>query len=229
MVSDGCEWWTGRVPEARRDGAAGIWLARMIVAAAVALGLAAGSTPAVFGFQREATAPHWIWHRSATSSETRSFPAETRYFRKAFRVKEGSRLVLDVTADNAFSLYLDGKLVAEGNDWASARHFETKIEAGPHVLAVRASNEAVGPAGLLLRGGVLPLGQGVPIQTNSTWRSRITFPRVTAGRPSSSTTGTGPGPWTWGLLAAGPGAGWPSRARTHPAGSACPRASRSRP
>ena len=171
MVSDGCEWWTGRVPEARRDGAAGIWLARMIVAAAVALGLAAGSTPAVFGFQREATAPHWIWHRSATSSETRSFPAETRYFRKAFRVKEGSRLVLDVTADNAFSLYLDGKLVAEGNDWASARHFETKIEAGPHVLAVRASNEAVGPAGLLLRGGVLPLGQGVPIQTNSTWRS----------------------------------------------------------
>ena len=46
---------------------------------------------------------------------TQSFPVETRHFRKSFRVKEESRLVLNVTADNAFSLYLDGKLVAGGS------------------------------------------------------------------------------------------------------------------
>ena len=43
-----------------------------------------------------------------------SFPAETRYFRKAFAVKEPSRLVLEATADNSFTLYLDGKEVAAG-------------------------------------------------------------------------------------------------------------------
>ena len=108
---------------------------------------------------------------ASVGTDTHSFPAETRYFRKSFRVKEESRLAVDVTADNAFVLYLDGKPVAEGNDWATVQRVEAKLGVGPHVLAVRASIEAPGPAGLLLRGGVLPLGQGVPIQTDATWRS----------------------------------------------------------
>jgi putative heme-binding domain-containing protein len=176
MLLEVFESWTGRGTGICRDGAAGPRLARGIVAAAALLGLATGSTPSAFGFQQEATPPHWIWHPSSTGKETQSFPAETRYFRKSLDVKEDSRLVIDVTADNAFSLYVDGKLVAVGNDWRTAQHLETKIKAGPHALAVRASNEAVGPAGLLLRGGVLPLGQGVPIQTNSTWRSSQKVP-----------------------------------------------------
>ena len=71
---------------------------------------------------------------------------------------------------------LDGKLVAEGNDWTTAQHVKARIGPGPHALAVKAANEAVGPAGFLLHGGVLPLGQGVPIQTNSTWRSSQQVP-----------------------------------------------------
>gem|GEM_PF-4985542 len=84
-------------------------------ATTVVLLLATGSMPLSAAFQQEATAPHWIWHPSSMGKATQSFPAETRYFRKSFRVKEESRLVLDVTADNAFSLYLDGKLVAGGS------------------------------------------------------------------------------------------------------------------
>ena len=82
------------------------------LATTVVLLLATGSMPLSAAFQQEATAPHWIWHPSSMGKATQSFPAETRYFRKSFRVKEESRLVLDVTADNAFSLYLDWKLVA---------------------------------------------------------------------------------------------------------------------
>ncbi len=138
--------------------------------------LALASATVSAGFQQEANLPHWIWHPSG--NDTHSFPAETRYFRKSFRVKEESRLAVDVTADNAFVLYLDGKLVTEGNDWATVQRVEAKLGIGSHVLAMRASNEAPGPAGLLLCGGVLPLGQGVPIQTDSTWRS---WDRVPAG------------------------------------------------
>ncbi|MGA7498787.1 MAG: hypothetical protein WBX00_18820 [Isosphaeraceae bacterium] len=54
--------WTGCRSGIRRDRAAARQLARMILAAIVLLELATGSTPAAFGFQQEATAPHWIWH-----------------------------------------------------------------------------------------------------------------------------------------------------------------------
>jgi hypothetical protein len=132
-----------------------------VFATAVVLQLATGSTPAQGAFPQEATAPHWIWHPSATGIATQSFPAETCYFRKSFRVKEQSRLVLDVTADNAFSLFLDGKLVAEGNDWATAQHVEARLAIGPHVLAARASNEAppidpASPVNVAYEGELLP-------------------------------------------------------------------------
>jgi putative membrane-bound dehydrogenase-like protein len=91
-------------------------------------------------------------------------------------VKEPSRLALDATADNAFALYLDGKLVAEGTDWGTPHHVEARLAVGTHVLAARASNEVPGPAGLLIRGGVLPLGQGVPVHTDATWRSADRVP-----------------------------------------------------
>ncbi|MDR3619017.1 MAG: HEAT repeat domain-containing protein [Paludisphaera borealis] len=126
--------------------------------------------------QEGATPPHWIWHPAADGSK--SFPAETRYFRKVFHVKEPSRLALDVTADNAFTLYLDGKPVAEGENWETSVRVETKIETGSHVLAASAKNTDAekGAAGFLIGGGVLPLGQGVPIHTNSSWKTSAAVP-----------------------------------------------------
>jgi putative membrane-bound dehydrogenase-like protein len=144
-----------------------------LVMAAGVLGLL-GWLPSASTFAyQEATTPHWIWHPDGKAGE---YPEETRYFRKSFRVKEPSRLVLDATADNELSLYLDGKLVAEGNDWGTAQHVEARLGIGPHVLAARARNEAAGPAGFLLRGGVLPLGQGVPIQSDGSWRTAREVP-----------------------------------------------------
>jgi len=124
--------------------------------------------------QEGATPPHWIWY--PTGKGVQETPAESRYFRKSFAVKETSRLVLDVTADNAFTLYLDGKAVASGADWHQTQAVEVTLAIGPHVLAATASNEAPGPAGFLVRGSILPLGQGVPIHTNSSWRTTATVP-----------------------------------------------------
>jgi len=75
--------------------------------------------------------------------------------------RQGAISALDVTADNAFSLFLDGKLVAEGNDWATAQHVEARLAIGPHVLAARASNEAppidpASPVNVAYEGELLP-------------------------------------------------------------------------
>ncbi len=128
--------------------------------------------------QEGATPPHWIWHRGADGLT--SFPAESRYFRKTFAVKEPSRLVLEATADNSFVLYLDGNKVVEGSDWGQTQIYETKLAIGRHVLAAVATNEGPGPAGLLVRGGILPLGQNVPIHSNGSWKSAAVVPEGNA-------------------------------------------------
>jgi putative heme-binding domain-containing protein len=124
--------------------------------------------------QEGAVPPHWIWHPAGR--EGNSFPAESRYFRKTFSVKEPSRLSLEVTADNAFTLYLDGKPVATGAEWTELKPFETKLNPGSHILAAEAKNEGPGAAGFLLSGSILPLGQGVPIHTNTSWKTSDTVP-----------------------------------------------------
>jgi len=122
--------------------------------------------------QEGATPPHWIWYPS--SKTLGEIPGETCYFRKAFFANENSRLVLDATADNAYTLYLDGKEIASGSHWETTEHVDLKLSVGPHVLAAMATNEALGPAGFLVRGGVLPLGQNAAIHTNWTWKSART-------------------------------------------------------
>ncbi|HEX8203258.1 MAG TPA: hypothetical protein VF590_22470 [Isosphaeraceae bacterium] len=175
--------------------------------AAIALGAALRpQAPAVA--QEGATPPHWIW---ATARGTPG--AETRYFRKTFSVKEPSRLVLDATADNAFVLYLDGRKIAEGHDWHVVQAVEVQLATGPHVLAAAVTNDDPGAAGLLVRGGILPLGQGVPIHTNSTWKAAETVPDGTAWtainfddaawRPAADLGELGTGPWTGLVFASG--------------------------
>ncbi len=137
---------------------------------AAAFMLAAGVSSA----QEGAIPPHWIWRDTGKSlGET---PGETCYLRKSFDVKEPSRLTIDVTADNTYTLYLDGKEVASGSDWNSSTRVLLAIRPGPHVLAAKVSNEAPGAAGFVLAGGVLPLGQGIPIHSNASWRGTATAP-----------------------------------------------------
>ncbi len=120
----------------------------------------------------EGAAPaHWIWAPS-TGVATQSVPAQTRYFRRSFQIKEnGSTLNLDATADDAFTLWLDGKEIARGKDWKTARHARATLAAGSHVLAAEVVNDAPGPAGFLVRGAVTPLGQVAPVHTDAQWKT----------------------------------------------------------
>ena len=121
-----------------------------ILAAAVLIPLALALSLPRWGSSKRPTPPRWIWHPSGPKRiRSRPRPAISA---RASAVKEESRLAVDVTADNSFALFLDGKPAAEGNDWATLQRVETKLGVGPHVLAARASNEAPGAGG--------PAGQG---------------------------------------------------------------------
>lgn len=124
-----------------------------------------GATSAV---AQEASPPRWIWAPGGPAGG--SSPAETRHFRKEFAVKEVSKLVVDAAADNQFTLMLDGKPILSGTDWGQAGRAEVTLSNGSHVLAASATNTEPGPAGFLVRGGALPLGQGVQVQSNATWK-----------------------------------------------------------
>ena len=86
------------------------------------------------------------------------------------------------------------------------------------------SNEAPGPAGFLVRGGVLPLGQGVPIHTNSSWKTSETVPaRRRMDQDCVRRFDGGYGPPTLGALGTGPWGAIGQQRRTSPGGFASPR------
>ena len=122
--------------------------------------LAMGLSPARLGLQREAT------RRTGSGiprAERALVPGRDAVLPQGdSRSRKMSRLALDATADNALRALSRRQARGRGNRLDRSQSVEAKLSIGPHVLAARATNEAPGPAGFLVRGGVLPLGQGVP-------------------------------------------------------------------
>lgn len=130
-----------------------------MIAALALLGALAAASRA----QEGAVPPHWIWSPR---------PADKIYLRKAFTVREvKATLSLEVAADNGYALTLDGKPLASGNRWEAGQAARATLGPGEHVLAAVATNEPGSPAGFILRGAILPLGQGIPIHTNASWKA----------------------------------------------------------
>jgi hypothetical protein len=95
----------------------------------------------------------WIWHGKPGASV--NAPAGKWYFRCGMDIP-GDRpiksAVCTITADNAFTLYINGKNVNSGDNWLKPCSFDAKasLVAGKNVLAVEAINwKAAGdnPAG----------------------------------------------------------------------------------
>ena len=104
----------------------------------------------------------WIWLDEA--NPTQEAPAGTRYFRLVFNINrplenpvdEGT---LDITADDAFILWVNGFKVGEGNNWQKNHRFDVTrlLVHGDNVIAVQAQN-VQGPAGLIVRLAYVPNG-----------------------------------------------------------------------
>lgn len=118
------------------------------------------------------TGSSWIWFPEGDPAS--SAPAETRWFRARLDIPEGvTRARLVVAADDNHTTYVDGTEVAAGTAWNRPDVVDVTglLTAGTAVVAVSATNGAVGPAGLL---GALELttADGVTtLVTDAGWKS----------------------------------------------------------
>jgi alpha-L-rhamnosidase len=152
---------------------------------------------------------NWIWFPEGNPAATA--PVATRWFRKVFTLPAGvsvTQAIATMTADNAFTLYVNGQIALVGQTWQ--QYYQADISPflvnGTNVLAVAAANggTTANPAGLL---GSLDLtysnGQTNSFRTDGTWVSanqlfsnwnQTNF--VASGWSNAMVLGTyGIGPW----------------------------------
>jgi hypothetical protein len=97
----------------------------------------------------------WVWTNVVPAGG--NLPGGSRVFRKTFTPAPGqiprSANIL-ITADNAYTLYVNGVSIGSGSNWPVAQHYVVNFATAPSkiVLAVLATNFDVGPnpAGVLL-------------------------------------------------------------------------------
>ncbi|HJO08501.1 MAG TPA: DUF1553 domain-containing protein, partial [Verrucomicrobiota bacterium] len=113
--------------------------------------------------------PSWIW---ADKKASETAPKETVYFRKTFTVKGKLKMARAVlTCDNEFVLFVNGARLAKGKEWNEPVHVDLAphLLAGENTIAVKATNIAPSPAGLVFR---VELGNRRLISDNSWLMSR---------------------------------------------------------
>ena len=125
----------------------------------------------------------WIWHEEAVPNGV-NFPEGKRYFRYAFALPANARVRrarVVATADNAFTLFVNGTNVLGSVAWETAESADVTAQiAGKTMatLAVLADNVAPGAAGLRLAMAIWFEGQKAPlvVDTNPSWRSSAEGP-----------------------------------------------------
>ncbi|MBI4585131.1 MAG: HEAT repeat domain-containing protein [Planctomycetes bacterium] len=122
----------------------------------------------------------WIWLAPEPGRAALDMPAGLAYFRAALSVPEKAPVqsaeVL-ITADNLFTLYLNGRFAGESgpdpNAWNRPRRFDVSgwLMPGQNIVAVEAVNTLPGPAGLLARVSArLADGQTVALASGAVWK-----------------------------------------------------------
>ncbi|TWU08752.1 hypothetical protein CA54_39890 [Symmachiella macrocystis] len=128
--------------------------------------------------QTPATA-HWIWNDAQAAQGT---IGGTLFLRREFTLKAAPQTARVIaTGDNSFTLYVNGKQIARGDNWQKATvvDLQPHLRAGQNVFAVAAVNsadkdkqpeESSNSAGLLLSADIqMADGENVVIETDDSW------------------------------------------------------------
>ncbi|MCX6997428.1 MAG: family 78 glycoside hydrolase catalytic domain [Kiritimatiellaeota bacterium] len=112
----------------------------------------------------------WIWYSGDASDK----PIGKRYFRRQFSLPENIKsAVITLSADDRFTLLLNGKPLKESGEWRNPVTVDlTKtVKAGANLLEVQAENNGEF-AGLIGRLKIVP-EQGAPVEivTDASWES----------------------------------------------------------
>jgi putative heme-binding domain-containing protein len=145
--------------------------------------LAVGGVCSLSPWQADGQQPggkaYWIWFPEGDPAVVA--PKGTVYFRKAFTINRPiqqpvDEAILDITADNEFTVWVNDVLVGKGKEWKQVLSFDVKkhLVHGKNVIAVEAVNTD-GPAGLLVRLGYLPNGMSkIGLFSDGTWKTSKT-------------------------------------------------------
>ena len=115
----------------------------------------------------------WIWAPEQAASEV---PAGTCFFRKRFNISNPERASIEITADNRYELYVNGRLVGKGADWRKLDTYDVQryLIPGTNLIAVRVDNDKPGSAGLVANVTVRRQGNtDVSYSTDSSWRTTL--------------------------------------------------------
>jgi alpha-L-rhamnosidase len=120
----------------------------------------------------------WVWFPEGDPASGAA--AGACYFRRAFTLPADPKITkatIQMTADNAFELYLNGKKVGQGDDWNMPVMLDLteSLHAGTNVLAVAATNagEDPSPAGLIAALSVeFAEGEPLVVRTATQWKCR---------------------------------------------------------
>lgn len=115
----------------------------------------------------------WIWSPEFAPGEA---PEGFCYFRKRFNINNPERATIEITCDDRYELWLNGRHVGSGDDWRTLNTYDIQrfLVAGSNLIAVKAENQAAGAAGLVARVTVRRTGNtDVSYSTDATWRTSL--------------------------------------------------------
>lgn len=117
----------------------------------------------------------WIWYPGENALH--SAPVGTRYFRKTYALPAEAKIReawFAGTADNQFTLYVNGHAVGGNDDWGKAVYLELTpwLHGGRNCLAVEAKNTDPSPAGLLGKVVIiLENNTAIEVETDNSWKT----------------------------------------------------------
>jgi alpha-L-rhamnosidase len=120
----------------------------------------------------------WIWFNEGNPPS--SAPPGTRQFRRTITLPTDRTLTsakVRITADDSFTLTINGQPVASGNDWTQpvSAEISTVLQAGASSIAISVTNAGPtpGPAGLIARFDfTFANGEPLTVVTDTAWKAR---------------------------------------------------------
>ncbi len=119
----------------------------------------------------DAGEPQWIW---APGSEKDHVPTETCYFRKVFDLVDVEQASVQISCDDRFELFVNGRVVGSSADWKKLQSYNVArfMQHGKNCIGVRCENTTGGSAGLIVRVTVKNKGgTDVSYSTDATWKT----------------------------------------------------------
>jgi putative heme-binding domain-containing protein len=116
----------------------------------------------------------WIWTPAQT--QEKNVPPGSCYFRKSFTIGMVESAEVQVSCDNAYELFVNGRQVGEGDNWRTMKSHDIQkyVTPGRNAVAIKAINKKQGSAGLVARILVKEVGGTyVAYNSDTTWRTSL--------------------------------------------------------